>query len=77
MLLQPQMHIMSEDSMAVIWVIFGHLAVIPKNEKGSANNGKSNPGFLACISERLTTVPPPPQDNIVDQKGEFHISCDV
>ena len=37
LLLQPQMHITlqvpSKDSMAAIWVIFGHSSVIPKIEK--------------------------------------------
>ena len=27
----------SEDSMAAIWVIFGHLAIIPKKEKWPAD----------------------------------------
>ena len=47
LLLQPQMHITllvpSEDSMAAIWVVFGHLAVISKNERWLVNNGDLNP----------------------------------
>ena len=30
--------------MAAIWIVFGHLAVISKNEKWSANNRDLNPG---------------------------------
>ena len=36
--------VQSEDSMAAIWVVFGHLAVISKNGKWSAYNGDLNPG---------------------------------
>ena len=30
--------------MAAIWIVFGHSAVISKNEKWPANNGDSNLG---------------------------------
>ena len=31
--------------MATFWVVFGHSAVIPKNEKWPADIGGSNPGL--------------------------------
>ena len=37
--------------MVAIWVVFGHSAVISKNEKGSANNRDSNPESYARIPE--------------------------
>ena len=43
--------------MAAIWVVFGHTAVISKNEKCPVDIGDSNTGPYVCITERLTTVP--------------------
>ena len=38
--------------MAAIWIVFGHSAVISKNEKWSVYNGDLNLGPKARIPER-------------------------
>ena len=36
--------VLSEESIAAIWVVFGHSAVISKNEKWLVYSGDLNPG---------------------------------
>ena len=45
--------------MAAIWVVCGHLAVIPNNDKWAADIGGIEPVILGSHTRTLTTAQPP------------------